>query len=88
MAVIRAKEIQWTGDLDSEISDRQWGFWILRDDPEDLTEEGKPIIAGWGEGDLNRSFATVDEAKAWCKGLADSFVQQAAEVTQEDFDDD
>lgn len=78
---LKAKQLEWKDNIVpgcglSESYDNVWGFSILFDD-EDTPSE--PYRAAWGEGEPE-SFATVEEAKAWCQEQADGFIDDHGEV--------
>ncbi len=76
---VQAKPIEWAAAEDdpTEWMGGAWGF-LIRQDP-DEPEDGLRFIAEWGEGDSD-SFATLDEAKAWCQSLAQTYVERVAQV--------
>lgn len=79
-ARLSAKPLTWKEEALSrapgwrEWVDQRMGFHISYDPEEDA---GERYIAAWGEGDPE-SFATVEEAKAWCQDQADSWVREIA----------
>lgn len=79
-ARLSAKPLTWKEEPLSrapgwrEWVDQRMGFHISYDPEEDA---GERYIAAWGEGDPE-SFATIEEAKAWCQEQADSWVREIA----------
>jgi hypothetical protein len=70
-----ARPIEWVAESDGgEWSDNNgFGFHVSLDDD----GSGEPYSAAWGEGD-SESFATLEEAQAWCQETIDSWLRENA----------
>lgn len=70
---ICAKPIEWEDDKGEWNDKNGFGFYIhFEDDGSD-----EPYSAAWGEGD-SETFATLEEAQAWCQDTIDSWVRENA----------
>ena len=74
---VTAQPLVWELHGKNDFADKYCGFYISHA-PDDDAEE--PYHAAWGEGD-SESFATLDEAEAWCQREIDMWVRRFALVT-------
>jgi hypothetical protein len=75
--MVTAQPLEWEPHGDGDWSDKFCGFYVSHSPDDDA---GAPFHAAWGEGD-SESFATLDEAKAWCQHEIDCWVRRFALVT-------
>jgi len=82
---ITARAIVWEQDhAPPQWTDREYGFHITLEYDHDKAEgddTDTPYFAAWGEGPED-SFATLEEAQAWCQQTIDRWVASIAVVEE------
>lgn len=74
---IKAQPIEWSGANGKEWHESKYGFHITHDPSEPLESA---YLAAWGEGP-DDSFATLEEAQAWCQQVVDDWIRDHAVIT-------